>query len=102
MRQPRTETLVLSDGSMGYSAFWVQDRMGQGHSIGPYLNTSVGQLKDIDVFANKTTRQIIDLQLDALAVVFERQILAHVAFVAQAKDFIQSIGFDVEGAMQVI
>lgn len=61
--------------------------MRQDNAMRAHLNAPTAILIDIDVFANEATGQIIDLQLDALAVILQGQVFANVTLVSQAEDF---------------
>lgn len=101
--QHSAEMLVLGDCCVCNPLLMrVEDAAGQGNAFGTHLDAPVRHLVDIDVCADQATRQVIDLQPDALAVVLQRQVLGDIAFVAETKDFREAIRFDVQSAMQVV
>ena len=99
MFQNSAESLVLGDRRVGDLALGVEDRMGQDNAARADVNAATTVLLDINVFANQTARQLIDLQFDAFAVVLQHEIFGDMTLVAQAEDFAQLIRFDVQRTM---
>ena len=79
------QVLVLTDCGVGaVLSVGIEDAAGRGAAFCPRPDAPDGHLVNVHVFANRATRRIVDSQPDAFAVVFERQILRDIAFVAEA------------------
>jgi hypothetical protein len=100
--QNSAEPFVLGDRRVGDPAIGVEDRMGQDNAVGPDLNSATSILIDVNVFAREAACQLIDLQLDAFAIVLQHQIFDDMTLVTQTEDLAQSIRFDVQRTMQVV
>ncbi len=103
MGEDSAEAFVFRDCGMRDALLVrIEDAAGQGHAFCAHLDPAICELVGIDVFADQAAREIIDLQSDALAVVLQRQISGHIAFVAQTEDFGEAIRFNVQSAVQVV